>query len=307
MFETIVTLVGYAVLAKFALDVTLGIYAKFLRPGKKLTKFGKWAIVTGATDGIGKAYAFEVAKKGMNVLIISRTLSKLEDTKKAILEKYPTVDVMCVAADMGNITSDVRENIKRAVSACGDVGLLVNNVGVSYNYPMYYHELSDEAVQSLVDLNVHSTNYMTRLVLPGMLERKRGAVVNMSSAAGEFCNPLLSGYNGAKSGVTNQTVSLNAEYASKGVHFQAQTPLFISTKLAKQRASFTVPTPETFVKHSVKAIGYEPKTSPYWPHAVAQYIVKSLPEFIANKQIIGMHLGLRKRGQKKDAEKAAQK
>lgn len=65
-----------------------------LRPGKKLTKFGKWAIVTGATDGIGKAYAMALAKKGMSVILISRTEAKLKEVKQEIESKgYKGVEV----------------------------------------------------------------------------------------------------------------------------------------------------------------------------------------------------------------------
>ena len=286
---TAVQILGWVVVLRFAYDVVSGIYNRFLRAPKDLKKYGKWALVTGATDGIGKAYAFELAKRGLNIVLVSRTESKLKDVEKELREKYTNTEVMYVAADMGNITPEVREKLEKVVNTV-DLGVLVNNVGVSYNYPMYYHELSDAAVKSLVDLNVHATNTMTRIALPKMVENKRGAIVNISSAAGDFTNPLLSGYNGAKSGITHQTASLAAEYASKGVHFQAQTPLFVSTKLAKQRASLTVPTPEAFAKQAVNQIGYESVTSPFWAHAAMSYIVKSLPPVVANKQILGMHL-----------------
>ena len=77
--------------------ILLSAYKSFLRPGKKLTKFGKWAVVTGATDGIGKAYAMALAKKGMSVVIISRTEAKLKDVKEEIDSKgYAGVEVKYV-------------------------------------------------------------------------------------------------------------------------------------------------------------------------------------------------------------------
>ena len=68
-------------------QILLSAYKSFLRPGKNLTKFGKWAIVTGATDGIGKAYAMALAKKGMSVVLISRTEAKLKAVKEEIESK----------------------------------------------------------------------------------------------------------------------------------------------------------------------------------------------------------------------------
>ncbi len=78
----------------FELKIVLAVYKSFLRPGKKLTKYGKWAIVTGATDGIGKAYALALAKKGMSVVLISRTEAKLQAVKEEIEGKnYSGVEV----------------------------------------------------------------------------------------------------------------------------------------------------------------------------------------------------------------------
>jgi 17beta-estradiol 17-dehydrogenase / very-long-chain 3-oxoacyl-CoA reductase len=75
----------------------MAAYKSFLRPGKNLKKFGKWAIVTGATDGIGKAYAMALAKKGMSVILISRTEAKLKDVKAQIEAKgYDGVEVKYV-------------------------------------------------------------------------------------------------------------------------------------------------------------------------------------------------------------------
>ena len=73
-------------LYKVALPLLSGIYAHFLRPGKKLRKYGRWAVVTGATDGIGKALCLEFAKQGLDVVLISRTQSKLDDAAKEIEE-----------------------------------------------------------------------------------------------------------------------------------------------------------------------------------------------------------------------------
>jgi len=74
------------------------VYAKTLRPGKNLKKYGDWAVITGATDGIGEAIAFECARKGLSVLLLSRTESKLQATSKALSEKYPKVRRLLLCA-----------------------------------------------------------------------------------------------------------------------------------------------------------------------------------------------------------------
>ena len=297
--------IAAVVILRVVRDILGGMYAKLLRAPKNLTKYGKWAIVTGATDGIGKAIAFELAKKGMSLVLISRTQKNLDIVKEEINGAHK-VEIHTVAADLSTITADVKKRISVAISGL-DVGVLVNNVGVSYPFPKYYHELTDDEASMLVDLNITATNVMTRMVLPGMVEKKTGCVVNMSSFAGLLPSPLLAGYNGAKCGVTSMTESLAAEYGPKGIHFQAQVPLFVATKLAKVRnASITTPSPANFAKSSVAAFGYETVSSPYWAHAALTYIAQSLPSFIVVPQTLSMHLGIRKRGLAKEARLAAE-
>eukprot|EP01035_Chromulina_nebulosa_P038261 gene38261-51677_t len=72
-----------------------GIYARLIRPAKNIVKkFGQWAVVTGATDGIGKAMAFELARKGLSIILISRSLEKLEASAAELRTKYPNVEVL---------------------------------------------------------------------------------------------------------------------------------------------------------------------------------------------------------------------
>lgn len=128
--------VGGFLATRLALQLLAGVYAFFLRPSKNVTKFGKWAIVTGATDGIGKGLALELARKGSNVVLMSRTQKKLEEVRDAILAKYPKVQVEILAVDFTKIDEpSVRDAIKKVIAKVEDVGVLFNNVGVSYDFP----------------------------------------------------------------------------------------------------------------------------------------------------------------------------
>jgi len=292
---------GFVTLFLLLKEPALVVYRLFLRAPIKPTQFGKWAVVTGATDGIGKAMALELARKRMNVLLISRTESKLVEVAKEV--ESIGVEAKYLAIDFSSFDESDRSKVAKALEGM-DVGVLVNNVGVSYPYPKYFHELNDQQVTALVELNVNSTLGMTRLALPGMLERKRGCVVNISTGASLKPMPLLAGYNGAKSFVNGLTTSLASEYAGKGVHFQVQVPLFVTTKLAKIRnPSITTPTPEGYARSAVAAIGYESMVSPYWAHALLIWVMNLLPTFVTDKVLMGMHLPLRSRGMKKDQQK----
>jgi len=297
--------VGAASLASFALGVLRSVYALLLRPGKNLRKMGHWAVVTGATDGIGKAFCFELARKGLNILMISRTQSKLDDCAAEVKAKYPSVDVEVLAVDFSSFDEPARARVAGALAG-KTLAVLINNVGVSYPFCMYQHELSDDDVKGLIELNVNSTTWMTRLALPSMLERRRGVVVNISSTAGVVPSPLLALYSAAKSYVEMYTRAMDVEYSPKGVRFQCQIPLFVATKLAKIRhTSLTVPSPAGYARAAVRAIGYETVTSPFLMHALQLWAVRALPDWLQRIVMRQMHLPIRAAGMKKRAKAAA--
>lgn len=136
--------------------------------------------------------AFEFAKQGMNVVLISRSKDKLEDTSNELKAKYPKVEVRVLAIDYSQFDVKARTKVDALLKDL-DVGVLVNNVGISYPFTQYFHELSDENVSQLVSLNVESTTWMTRIVVPGMIARKRGAIVNIGS--GKFAGVYFIPFN----------------------------------------------------------------------------------------------------------------
>jgi len=300
----IVAIVGGLVLGRFAIKFITSFYQYFLRPAKNLPKFGKWAVITGATDGIGKAYAKALAKKGISVLLVSRTEAKLKAVKEEIDRKgYEGVEVDFVVCDYSNFNTKAKETVKKSMENL-DIGILINNVGVSYRYPRFFHEITDDEVNALIEMNVNSTIWMTRYVIDGMIERKRGAIVNISSGSAMYTMPLLAEYSAAKSFIEKFTLALNAEYGGKGIKVQCQIPFYVATKLAKMRKSFTVPSADDYAKMGLKFIGQpEAVASPYWVHGIMSFVMDSLPTPVVEKVVMGMHMAIRKKGIKKDAAK----
>lgn len=303
-FTTATSLVGAIVVFSFLWDFICGIYNHFLRPGKNIVKtFGQWAVVTGATDGIGKAMAFELAKKGCNVLLISRTQSKLEECKAELEAKHPKVTCEILAIDYSKYDSAAETRIVKAI-ADKDIGVLVNNVGISYPNTKYFHELEAINVEQLMTLNVNSTTNMTRLVLPGMVSRKRGTVVSIGSAAGVSTSPLLSQYGAAKSYIAMFSKAMHEEYKTFNISFQCQVPMFVTTKLAKiRKTSLFVASPAGYAKAAVAAIGYESLVSPFWSHALQIWFLTTAPEWLVVSVTKNMHLDIRKKAMRKE-EKA---
>merc|ERR1711871_1493274 len=303
----LILLVGSLLVLAYVFDLLKGIYARLLRPGKNLLKQGKWAVVTGATDGIGYAMCEEFARKGLNVVLISRTLINLNAKQEELSEKYPKIQTKVLDIDYGNFDNYAQERVRNLLSALatdGGISTLVNNVGISYPFTRYFHELDDERVTQLIKINIDSTTYMTRLILPHMLEAKKGNIVNISSAAGVSTSPLLAQYGAAKSYVAMFSRAMNYELREKGVHVQCQVPMFVATKLAKiKRTSLFVASPEGYAKSAVAAIGYEILVSPFWTHALQIWVLTNFPEWLVAAGTSMMHKGIRVAGMKKEARK----
>lgn len=318
VFDAVVAMVGPAMLNN-ALLAALGyqaavklltFYKFFLRPGKNLKKCGSWAVVTGATDGIGKAYAFELAKQGLNVFLLSRTEAKLVEVEAELKAAFPSLSFAHLAIDFSNFDTVARSKVAAALKTL-DVGVLINNVGMSYNFARYFAELSDADAAALVELNVASTMWMTKIVLgetdtegkatSGMLLRKRGAIVNTSSGAGRGTTPMLAAYSGAKSWIELFSRGLDAEVRPKGISVQCQAPLYVTTKLAKLRhTSLFVASPKAYARRACACIGYEASISPWWSHALQLWAQSLLPEAVGIAVINMMHAPIRKAGMKKE-------
>ena len=130
----------------------------------------------------------------------------------------------------------------------------------------------------------------------------------MSSGSAMLDMPLLAQYSGSKSFIEKFSRALNAEYKSKGVTCQCQIPFYVATKLAKMRKSLMVPTSTEYVSMAIKWVGHgDCVVSPFLLHAIQGWVFDILPNSIVTWGAMNMHLGLRKRGLKKDAKKAAEK
>lgn len=278
------------------------LYRYILRPPVNLyQQYGNTAIVTGATEGIGKSIAFELGKKRFNLIIISRNQQKLESTKQDILKQYPGITIDICAIDFSKLQQNDLDKLNNIIKSNNyKVGILVNNVGLSYSYPDYLHNLTIDNVQQLIDLNIKSTTYMTHNILQHMISNKRGLVINLSSAAAIVPSPLLAIYGASKQYVDKLTDSLATEYKQYNIKFQVQNPLYVSTSMSKMRPSLTTPTPNTFAHYSVRQFGYsDTHISPYWVHAIMLGVVNRVPKFMANFYINKIHKSIRARALKK--------
>ncbi|XP_040037030.2 hydroxysteroid (20-beta) dehydrogenase 2 isoform X4 [Gasterosteus aculeatus] len=234
-----------------------------------LKTYGQWAVVTGATSGIGKAYARELAQRGLDVILVSRCDDKLRMIAKEIEEQYgqKTRTIQVDFTDSQRIYPAIAKQLEGL-----EIGILVNNVGMTYSdHFAYFLEIPDaeQKITQIINCNMLSVPQMTRLVLPGMVERGIGLIVNMSSEVGVRPQPLLSLYCATKSFVTFFSQCLHAEYKSKGIIVQCVAPFMVSTNMTKHRTvNFFVRSASGFAREALNTVGQSSYTSGCLSHAL---------------------------------------
>ncbi|KAG6923173.1 hydroxysteroid 17-beta dehydrogenase 12, partial [Chelydra serpentina] len=249
--------------------------------GAELARYGAWAVVTGATSGIGRAYAHELVKRGLNVVLISRSLQKLKQVAAEIEEQHGR-STRVIEADFTQ-GSEIYESIQTTLQGL-EIGILVNNVGMVYapglvnflDVPNIEKTLSD-----IVNCNMLSVAKMTRIVLPQMLTRKKGVIINLSSEGGRHPQPLATMYCATKRFVDFFSRGLEAEYHSQGILVQSVLPLFVSTNMTNNLPpNRYVKTPEDFAREALNTVGISSRTSGCLSHSVQSFIYELLcPEW----------------------------
>ncbi|KAG8233315.1 hypothetical protein J437_LFUL013785 [Ladona fulva] len=267
-----------------------------------VTKMGSWAVVTGSTDGVGKAYAEALAKKGMNVVLISRSMDKLENVGGEI-EKNFNVSTKLIAADFTEGPATYQKIEKELYGL--EIGVLINNVGMSYPYPEYFNDLPDKSVvcNNLIQCNVYSVTNMCQIVLPQMIERGKGVIVNVSSASALFPSPLLTVYAATKAYVDKFSTDLAIECSKKGVIVQSLLPGYVATKMSKiRRSTWMAPSAPRYVDRAMLSIGIEERTTGYFAHKLMVstiQLVESLSPRLAIWIILRTMENIRRRAHKK--------
>ncbi|XP_056585773.1 17-beta-hydroxysteroid dehydrogenase type 3 isoform X2 [Triplophysa dalaica] len=253
------------------------------------TSLGKWAVVTGGSDGIGRAYAQELSKHGMNVIIISRNQEKLERAARNI-ELSTGAKVKVITADFTK--DDMYGHIMKSLEDL-DIGILVNNVGIlPSQVPCRLLETADleKKIYDVINCNVKAMVKMCRIVLPGMQERGRGVILNVSSGIAKIPCPMYTLYAASKVFVERFSQCLQADYKSKGIIIQTVAPFGVSTSMTgHQRPDMVTFTAEEFVKSSLKYLRAGDQTYGSLTHAILGWMVQAIPTWVLQSEVFQYH------------------
>ena len=180
----------------------------------------KTALVTGAAVGIGRASAIKFARCGASLVLLDIDFEKLENVKKE-LEQY-TTDVKIFKCDVSD-----EKRVFEIAEQVGKVDILVNNAALWRCWSDFL-ETPAEEWKKFLDINVMGVVYMIKAVLPGMIERGRGRIINVASVAGVYGNANMVHYSATKGALISMTKALAKEVADKGVLVNSVSPGSVS-------------------------------------------------------------------------------
>lgn len=193
---------------------------------------GKKALITGGSRGIGRATAIALAKEGVQLGLIARSEKSFEDIRKELTELGATF--ITAAADVSQ-EEEVQQATKKIEQGLGPVDILINNAGIGARGS--FQDLPIPEWKKVLDTNVMGIVHVTKAVLPGMIEKNRGDIINISSMSGLKGTKGSSAYSASKFAVIGMSESLMQEVRSNNIRVSVLTPSLVETDLTRGKDS----------------------------------------------------------------------
>ena len=252
----------------------------------------QWALVTGATAGIGESFTRLLASKGYNIALVARDEVRLHERAGGLREKYG-IQTFVLPADLA--TKSGVKLVEKYIQSF-EIEVLINNAGFGINKAFTSSNLGDE--QDLLNVLVRTPMRLMHVILPGMKERKSGTIINVSSVAGFIAGGT---YSAAKSYLTVLSESLNTELKGSGVIVSALCPGFTRTEFhqrgrmkMKGLPSFMWLNADKLVAQSWKdAQAHQPVSVPGWQYKLLVAIISIAPRSFVRQ--IGMNVRKKQR------------
>ena len=281
--HNILLFLGFITLVPAFYNLFSFIYRKFLRFPKNLMKvYGKedsWAVVTGSSDGIGKAFCEALGKRGFNICFIARNPEKLAQVRKEFQAQYPSVKTAVIVADFSvssqnpiEFYNNINENLSK--ENVNDIAILINNAG--YSDMFYFDKMSEKDMADMISINVYPVVFLSKVIIPKMLNReKRSLIMNLASVSAVVPFPYISVYAATKSFNLVLSRCLGLEYEGK-IDVMPIKPNYVSTKMSRLRPGGHVVTPKECVEGCLRDAGWEEETSGSWKHAALEWLIRKV-------------------------------
>jgi short-subunit dehydrogenase len=218
------------------------------------------AIVTGASRGLGAHIARALASSGVNVAVAARSAQQLEAVRAELVSLG--VKAVAIRAD-ATVAAERQELVDRAAAELGPIDILVNSAGTEL--ASCYTDLDPAQIDAMVDLNLTAPLLLIRAVLPGMLDRGKGHIVNLSSGAGKVVEPFDTVYSATKFGLIGATHALRAEYLGSPVGFSVVCPGFVRQD-------------GIYARYEAQGLRVPPRVGTTTPQKVASAVLKAIRE-----------------------------
>jgi len=191
---------------------------------------GQTAVITGSSRGIGRTAAEELAKKGVQIVIVDINGGNAEKVADEIKSQYG-VETLGIKADISN-SEDVKRLFEEAVKKFSKIEILVNNAGITRDNLLI--RMKDEEWDAVLNINLKGAFLCSREAIKIMSKNKYGRIINIASVVAFIGNPGQVNYSASKAGLVALTKTLAKEYASRGITVNAVAPGFIQTAMTEQ-------------------------------------------------------------------------
>ena len=243
-------------------------------------RYGTWALIAGASEGLGVAFAERLTARGMNILLIARRGELMERVAEKLRRSHG-VEVRCLVQDLA--AADLAGALREATSSI-DLGVMIYNAAY---VPMgSFIDADDEDLRQLMQVNTHGLMASVRTLVPGMRERRRGGVILVSSLAGLQGFPGIAGYSATKAFINNLAEALWYELKAHGIDVMAciagamPTPGY--TRVFKDPAPGAMDA-EDAAERTLRALGKGPR---FIPGVINNLIAHTTPHLVPRKRLI---------------------